>query len=246
MHDPSADLQQDLTDVTACLSSQTHISASNASTQQQQAGLRQPPRSSNDSSSTRPPPDADAPVSLPTHHSSTDDSGSGAWQIGTHKRTLFAGYVSFQQILDFMEGSSRTGRSLLDSWLKTPKAPQKDKVVMTGPGGMGRCEVAVTKTEVPGAASNSSSSSLIGQQGQQQNSPGAVVGQQLSAGGAERQGLLQRGLQRARFVATGVQQALDVLSDLQSAGGSASHMLCALMTLRLPVHYLVQELLAAV
>jgi hypothetical protein len=145
-----------------------------------------------------------------------------------------------------MEGNSRNGRSLLDSWLKAPKAPQKDKVVMTGPGGMGRCEVAVTKTEVPGAASNSSSS-LSGQQGQQQSSPGAVVGQQSSGGGGEqqRQGLLQRGLQRARVVATGVQQAL-VLSDLQPAGGGASNMLCALMTLRLPVHYLVQELLAAV
>lgn len=254
MHDSSADLQPDLTDVTARLSSQTHISASNISSaqqepqqqQQQTVGVSQP--SSNGSSSTRPPPDADAPVSLPAHHSSTDESGSGAWQIGTHKRTLFAGYVSFQQILDFMEGNSRNGRSLLDSWLKAPKAPQKDKVVMTGPGGMGRCEVAVTKTEVPGATTNSSSSSLSGQQMQQQSSPGAAVGQQSSGGGGEqqRQGLLQRGLQRARFVATGVQQALDVLSDLQPAGGSASNMACALMTLRLPVHYLVQELLAAV
>jgi hypothetical protein len=187
------------------------------------------------------------------HHSSTDDSGSGAWQIGTHKRTLFAAYVSFQQIVDFMAGSSRNGRSLLDSLLKTPKAPLKDKVVMTGPGGMGRCEVVVTKLEAPAAPPSSTSSS--GQRHhQQQQQQGMPVEQQqgVSADGGDKQrvgvggGLLQRGLERARFVASGVQQALDVLSELQPNGGGAATMLCALMTLRLPVHYVAQELLAAV
>jgi hypothetical protein len=182
------------------------------------------------------------------HHSSTDDSGSGAWQIGTHKRTLFAAYVSFQQIVDFMVGSSRNGRSLLDSLLKTPKAPLKDKVVMTGPGGMGRCEVVVTKLDAPAAPPSSASSSghRHQQQGpavEQQQGAAAAGGDQQQRGGG---GLLQRGLQRARFVASGVQQALDVLSELQPNEGGASTMLCALMTLRLPVQYVAQELLAAV
>lgn len=193
--------------------------------------------------------------------SSSTDDGSGAWKIGTHKRTLFAGYVSFQQILDFMEGSSSrngTARSLLDALgLKAPKAPQKDKVIMTGPGGMGRCEVAVTKLERPVTSNSSTASSAGSFAAQQQRGGGgggaaAADSPAAAAAGREQQqqqGLLQRGLQRARVVASGVQQALDVLSELQpsvQAASSTTNMLCALMTLRLPVHHLAQELLAAV
>ena len=74
-----------------------------------------------------------------------DDSMDGspvAWKIGTRKRTLFAGYVSFRQILDFIN-NSRSG-NLLEAILGGSGA-QTDKVVMTGPGGTGRAEVAVTK-----------------------------------------------------------------------------------------------------
>jgi hypothetical protein len=281
---PGAEL---VSDVAARLASQARLDnhSSNGQPQQQQQESELPQQqqqqpSSNGSSivggsgvPATPAAGPDVPVSLPGrhHHSSTDESGSSAWQIGTHKRTLFAGYVSFQQILDFMEGSGsssgRNGRSLLESWLRgsAPKGPHKDKVVMTGPGGMGRCEVAVTKLELPAAAGhadssshNSSSSANGGQQLPQGSGSGTAAAaqnqqQQQQAGSVDqqqqRQGLLQRGLQRARVVASGVQQALDVLSELQPAGGAGagrSNMLCALMTLRLPVHYLAQELLAAV
>jgi hypothetical protein len=243
----------------ARLSSQATLNANSTSsghTEHQQPSPVQQQHGTSTSAAATQQADADAPApSLPGRHSSTDESGSSAWQIGTHKRTLFAGYVSFQQVQDFMESSSRNGRSLLDGWLKAPKAPQKDKVVMTGPGGMGRCEVAVTKLEAPAAAgaASSSGSSLAtqpqgtGGPGQQQGQglQGAAQQQQQPQGVGAGQGLLQRGLQRARVVASGVQQALDVLSELQP-GPAASHMLCALMSLRLPVHFLAQELLAAV
>lgn len=261
MHDSTADLQQaDLgADMAARLSSQATLNANSTSSghtqHQQPSPVQQQHGTSTSAAATQQAdaPDAPAP-SLPARHSSTDES-SGAWQIGTHKRTLFAGYVSFQQVQDFIESSNRNGRSLLDGWLKAPKAPQKDKVVMTGPGGMGRCEVAVTKLEAPAAAgaASSSGSSLASQpqgtggpsQQQGQEVQGAAQQQQQTQGVGAGQGLLQRGLQRARVVASGVQQALDVLSELQP-GPAASHMLCALMTLRLPVHFLAQELLAAV
>jgi hypothetical protein len=70
------------------------------------------------------------------------DESPVAWKIGTRKRTLFAGYVSFKQILDFVS-NSRSG-NLLEAILGGAGA-QTDKVVMTGPGGTGRAEVAVTK-----------------------------------------------------------------------------------------------------
>lgn len=264
MHDDAAaDSQQ--ADLAARLSRQTRLDSNGSGTtgeQHPQAAPQHHTSNGNASSSgaaaaTQQQSEAGttAPAAAPARHSSTDESASSTWQIGTHKRTLFAGYVSFQQIQDFMDSSSssRNGRSLLDSWLKGPKAPLKDKVVMTGPGGMGRCEVAVTKMEQPPATtsgSSSSSSSLAAQQGPLQRGAGqqaAVPGdaQQLQQPQGQGQGLLQRGLQRARVVASGVQQALDVLSELQPSP-AASHMLCALMTLRLPVHFLARELLAAV
>lgn len=263
-HETTAD-QTDVTELAAQLSNQARLyqdsSSSCTTSQQQQQQQDAPPQHDGSATSTtthqqQPHPSSTAPART----SSTDGSSSGAWQIGTQKRTLFAGYVSFQQILDFMESNSRNGRSLLDSWLKGPKAAQKDKVVMTGPGGMGRCEVAVTKMERPAPSSSSSgtASSLSAQQQQQQRpsppaanrslqSAGEQLGQAvgLSEQQQQRQGLLQRGLQRARVVASGVQQALDVLSELQPSGCDVN-MLCALMTLRLPAHYLAQELLAAV
>ncbi|KAF6250398.1 hypothetical protein COO60DRAFT_1647137 [Scenedesmus sp. NREL 46B-D3] len=99
---------------------------------------------------------------------SRDNSGGGAsassplsWQIGTQRRTLFAGYVSYAQILEFMDSSARS-RTLLDA-LMGSKAGQQDKVVMTGPGGVGRCEVAVKKVQdSKEQASRSSSSSAAG------------------------------------------------------------------------------------
>jgi len=263
-HETTAD-QTDVTELAAQLSNQArlHQDSSSITSQQQQQQDAPPQHDSRAASTTTHQQQPQPSSTAPARTSSTDGSSSGAWQIGTQKRTLFAGYVSFQQILDFMESNSRNGRSLLDSWLKGPKAAQKDKVVMTGPGGMGRCEVAVTKMERPAPSSSSGTASSLGAQQQQQQrpSPPAANRSPQSAGEQpageqpgqavglseqqQRQGLLQRGLQRARVVASGVQQALDVLSELQPSGCDVN-MLCALMTLRLPVHYLAQELLAAV
>jgi hypothetical protein len=96
---------------------------------------------------------------------SRDNSGGGAsagsplgWQIGTQRRTLFAGYVSYAQILEFMDSSARS-KTLLDA-LMGSKAGQQDKVVMTGPGGVGRCEVAVKKVQDGSTEQGSRSSSF--------------------------------------------------------------------------------------
>jgi hypothetical protein len=88
------------------------------------------------------------------------------WTIGTRKRTLFAGFVSHQQIHEFIHSSSSNSKGqagLLGSMLAQVAKPAKDKVVMTGPGGMGRAEVAITKLQransMPGTGSVSSDGS---------------------------------------------------------------------------------------
>lgn len=202
---------------------------------------------------------------------SREGSGAGAsgspmgWQIGTRRRTLFAGYVSYSQILDFLESSARS-KSLLDT-LMGSKAGQQDKVVMTGPGGVGRCEVAVTTLEQnsrsnsgtpsgsqhSGAASDAAAAAKLSSDGGNGGSSSSGGGsgstavhpqQQASIPQQQRQqprGFLQRSLQQARTLASGVQQAL---SDINS--GAACNMMCAMMLLKLPVSYLARELLDAV
>jgi hypothetical protein len=180
---------------------------------------------------------ADAPgaAPLPGRHSSADEGSSlHSWRIGSaRKRTLFAGYVSYEQIATFLEGSGPAGRRLLEALVSKGSGAhtQRDRVVMTGPNGVGRCEVAVTK--------------LVQQQQQQQEGgAGGVAG----AAQPQQQQQQQRGLlQRAWQAAAGVQQALDALSAVRPGASSGPcSMLCALMTLRLPVGFLAQELLEAV
>lgn len=122
--------------------------------------------------------------------SSRDNSGGGAstgsplsWQIGTQRRTLFAGYVSYAQILDFMDSSARS-RTLLDA-LMGSKAGQQDKVVMTGPGGVGRCEVAVKKVQDSSREQGSRSSSFSAAGGSSHGGSAAAAG---AAGAAARAG----------------------------------------------------------
>jgi hypothetical protein len=121
---------------------------------------------------------------------SRDNSGGGAsassplgWQIGTQRRTLFAGYVSYAQILDFMDSSARS-KTLLDA-LMGSKAGQQDKVVMTGPGGVGRCEVAVKKVQdSKEQGSRSSSFSTAGGSSHRGSTSAAADAAQLAAAGA--------------------------------------------------------------
>ena len=69
------------------------------------------------------------------------------WSISTRRKVLFAGYVSYTQIMDFMNANHQ--RSILNALLGAASAssitPNIDKVLMSGPGGIGRAEVAVTK-----------------------------------------------------------------------------------------------------
>jgi hypothetical protein len=187
-------------------------------------------------------------VASPT---ASDAAGSlpgspAAWQIGTRKRTLFAGFVSYGQILEFMAGNRKGG--LVSSILGGGGGPQKDKVVMTGPGGTGRAEVAVVKLEraappgadAGGAAGGSAGGGLYRSNSSSSTGGGAGAGPQPDGGGGNRLGGL---LQRARQLAVGVQKAI---SDMDTPAGVARcNMQCALMQLKLPVSYLAQELLEA-
>lgn len=167
------------------------------------------------------------------------DESPKSWQIGTRRRTLFAGYVSYGQILDFIDTNSRYTTLINAFW--GAKGPQQDKVVMTGPGGVGRCEVAVKKVA------------------QQPSTGGLSMARPASAGGSsdkplrietseatavqqhQQRGLLQKGLHKARSFASGVQQAL---SDV-SMESTSYNTQCALMLLKLPVTFLATELLKA-
>jgi hypothetical protein len=164
--------------------------------------------------------------------------------------------VSYAQILQFLDVCARNKNVFGGVWMGLSSSEQRDKVVMTGPGGVGRCEVAVTKrqrqqprtaqqqaAQLPQqqqAASSSvaieagsgrisdSSSNPEQQQQQQQPPPGSFFQRPL--------------LQRARMLASGLQRAL---SNAPNEGPSFS-LLCALMLMRLPVQYLAHELLEAV
>lgn len=178
---------------------------------------------------------------------STADDGSGTWQIGTHRRTLFAGYVSYTQILDFLN-SSRSNRTLFDAFWSGKSSSQQDKVVMTGPGGVGRCEVAVKKMIMIKDDMVAVNSQQAGESMNMAAATAAVSGSNSSIGrqvevaaAAKQKGLLQIGLNRARGFAAGVQQAL---SDVTPDNGCVN-MQCALMLLKLPVDFLARELLNA-
>ncbi len=174
------------------------------------------------SSSSRPPPMLPGTIS--------DDASPMAWQIGTRKRTLFAGYVGFVQLVDFMAGNRQRG--LLGAILGGgPAAPQKDKVIMTGPGGTGRAEVAVTKVEQTAGVSGDQQVQSEQRQQQQQ--------QQQSDGSSRGPGWLMR----ARQVASGLQKAV---TQAAPGGLPACKMQCSLMLLKLPVSYLAQELLDSI
>jgi hypothetical protein len=168
--------------------------------------------------------------------SSASDAPGDAWRIGTRRRCLFAGYVSYEQIVDFIAQSRGPTRNLLDALLGPQPNGGKDRVVMTGPGGVGRAEVAVTRlAETPAARSGGgdasggaaasgggkgSSGGLADAQEQppqqQRQEPGGSGG---SGGGALGVGgLLQRGFMRARLVASGLQKALEA----EFAGGPAA------------------------
>ncbi|KAF8071144.1 hypothetical protein HT031_001226 [Scenedesmus sp. PABB004] len=142
-------------------------------------------------------------------------------------RTLFAGYVSYGQICDFV-GAGGRGRGLLGGLLG--RARGADKVVMTGPGGVGRCEVAVTPREAP--AGGGGGGGAGGEAG------GAA--QLEPARSTPPKGLLQR----ARLLASGVQQALsDAGGGGAGGGGGGGSMMCALMLMRLPASFVARELL---
>lgn len=147
-------------------------------------------------------------------------SSGGTVPSARRRLLLFAGYVSHAQVDAFLEDSSR-GRGLLGALLRTRGAAgQQDSVTMTGPGGVGRAEVAVTRVAAPSASPN--------------NGSGAVAGAQ---------GLLQR----ARALAAGVQQALADGQPSQSVSDGTpttiSSLVCAMMLLRLPTQHVARELL---
>jgi len=112
---------------------------------------------------------------------------------GTQKRSLFSGYVPYAQILQFLDVCARNKTVFGGIWQGSVGSQQRDKVVMTGPGAVGRCEVAVTKRQRQqqpregasnqrscSSSSNSSSSSSSSKQPQviwllKQESAGAVT-----------------------------------------------------------------------
>jgi hypothetical protein len=157
-----------------------------------------------------------------------DGASPSAWRIGTRQRCLFAGYVSYDQIVNFIAASRGPGRGLLEALLGPSGDAARDKVVMTGPGGVGRAEVAVKRMA-------------------------AGEGGDDGGGGGEGGGgssLLQRGLRGARAVASGITKALAVEGagggGGAARGGGAWCVQCALMMLRLPVDHLAQEVLEGV
>ncbi|KAI8473865.1 MAG: hypothetical protein J3K34DRAFT_518589, partial [Monoraphidium minutum] len=201
----------------------------------------------------------------------------GGWRIGTRQRCLFAGYVSYEQIVEFIAQSRGPARNLLDALLGGAAPPSgRDKVVMTGPGGVGRAEVAVTRVaEAQGGGGGGGGGRAPGGGGGGGGSQHGGGGRGGGGGGSEHGGggkgpgggdgdggfggLLQRGFSRARQAAAGLGRALQ--AELAGAppeyggggeagggggGGSEWRVQCALMLLKLPVDHLARELLEAV
>lgn len=214
--------------------SQLHTNTSNTNTHTSQAQI---------SSADSPQPHTSSmSAAHDGHGSSRGGSGDGSqaeWQISTRKRTLFAGYVSFAQIQDFLAGSRN--KSIFDL-LGSGNSTHKDKVIMTGPGGVGRAEVAVAKLDRGALVSadqhaTSSQPAALQQDGSSGSNP-VLQGVQQQQGSLPRQGFLSR----ARQMASGLQKAV---ADLNGSVGGVPNckMQCALMLLKLPVTYLAQELL---
>jgi len=167
-----------------------------------------------------------------------------AWRITTRQRCLFAGYVSYEQIVAFIAHSRGPARNLLETILGSPPEGAKDKVVMTGPGGVGRAEVAVTRLEPGSEATSNATGSAAAAANGGKGSAWPAAPQAAAGGGGGGGGLLQRGFSRARQVATGLHKVLTA-----DGGGAAEgpwNVRCALMMLRLPVEHLAREVLEGV
>lgn len=174
----------------------------------------------------------DSPVALNNPNASVPSTPASpasvqsptTWQISTRRRTLFAGFVSHEQIVDFIRAHNH--QSLVETFFGGGAGGQKaSKVVMSGPGGIGRAEVAVTR--LPQASETSYGPGPSSSNPQELEKPSGILGW---------------GMARARQV---LNKAKAEVQHAAMEVRSCPRIQCALMLLQLPVDYLVKEILEA-